>query len=167
MHRVKCLYCGEYFDTDTTSFIKPRSNRYAHKVCPVKNKTDIEIAEINNEDAFWQYIKKLYGPKYNYVKLKSFAEKYIRDYSFTWSGMLKALKWFYEIKKNPKDNIDYESIGIIPYIYEDAKKYYRQIYNAQKKNKNVEVRARLRTVFIQSPRAHHPRPRLFDLDKED
>ena len=167
MRRVKCLYCGEYFDADKIEFIKPRSNRYAHKICPNQNKTESEIKEINNEDAFWQYIKKLYGPKYNYVKLKAFADKYIREYHFTWSGMLKALKWHYEINHNNKNSIDYESIGIIPYIYEDAKSYYRKIYESQKKNKNVKVRAQLETVSIQSPRAYHPRPQLFNLDKED
>lgn len=165
-HYVKCLYCGETFDRDKVEWIQPQGRRYAHKVCPNPDPNKKKLEQ--EKDDFWQYVKKIYGPGYNFIKLNAFAEKYIRENKFTWSGMLKALKWFYEIQKSPKNNLDYETIGIIPFIYEDAKKYYKGIFDAQKKNKDVVVRrAQPMEVSIQSPRAFHPRPRLFDLDKED
>ena len=149
-HEVRCLFCGETFDTNTTPFIKPRSNRYAHKVCP--NETEeirLQKKNIIEEDEFWAYVKKLYGPGYNYVKLRAYAEKYIRQFGFTWTGMLKALTWYYDIKGNPKDALDYETLGILPYVYEDAKKYYYNIYLAQKKNENVKIDISHQEVKIQ------------------
>lgn len=32
-HLCKCLYCKEQFDINTCSYVKPRSNRYAHSEC--------------------------------------------------------------------------------------------------------------------------------------
>lgn len=164
-HYVICLNCGEKFDRDKVEWIQPQARRYAHKICPKPNPEKAKLEA--DKDAFWQYVKKIYGPGYNFVKLNMFAEKYIREYNFTWSGMLKALKWFYEIQKSPKKSLDYDTIGIIPFVYEDAKKYYKGIHDSQKKNKNISVRAQVKEISIQSPRVHHPRPRLFDLDKED
>jgi len=42
--------------------------------------------------------------------------------------MLKALKYWYEVKKNPLDTN--RGIGIIPYIYNQAKEYYYALYLA-------------------------------------
>ena len=58
-------------------------------------------------------------------------------YDFTYSGMLKSLKWFYEIKHNDKDSSN-GRIGIIPYIYKDAYDYYYNLYLAQQRNKDIE-----------------------------
>ena len=44
--------------------------------------------------------------------------------------MLKTLYWWYEIKGNSID-LAQGGIGIIPFIYEDALKYYYSIYMAQ------------------------------------
>ena len=81
--------------------------------------------------------------------------------------MLKSLKWFYEIKHGDKESAN-GRIGIIPYIYEDAKKYYYQLYLAQERNKNVkEYTLQVKEIVIASPRMYIPPPRLFDLGDED
>ena len=41
--------------------------------------------------------------------------QYEREHNFTYSGMLKALKYWYEVKHNPVDTD--RGVGIIPYIY--------------------------------------------------
>ncbi len=48
--------------------------------------------------------------------------KYIKK-GYTYLGMIRALEYFYKIKRNStaKSNL---SIGIIPHIYDEAQKYY-------------------------------------------
>ena len=81
--------------------------------------------------------------------------------------MLKSLKWFYEVKGNSKESSN-GRIGIIPYIYEDAKKYYYNLYLAQQRNKDVnEYRLEVKEIVIASPRMYIAPPKLFDLGEED
>jgi len=81
--------------------------------------------------------------------------------------MLKSLKWFYEIKRNNKESSN-GRIGIIPYIYEDAKKYYYNLYLAQQRNKDVkEYRLEVKEIVIASPRMYIAPPKLFDLGEEE
>ena len=80
--------------------------------------------------------------------------------------MLRSLTWFYEVKQNSIDKAN-GGIGIIPFIYNDAYKYYYNIYLAQQKNKDIEnYKVAVKEVTIQSPRMY-VRPRLFNLDDEE
>ena len=81
--------------------------------------------------------------------------------------MLKSLKWYYEIEHGTTENSN-ESIGIIPYIYEKAKKYYYNIYLAQQRNKDINnYTLEVKEVVITRPRALPTAPKLFDLGDED
>lgn len=53
---------------------------------------------------------------------------------YTWLGMLRAMEWFYVIKKNDVVKAK-KNIGIIPYIYEESNNYY------QYKNKQIKEKA--------------------------
>ena len=132
---VKCLYCGEQFDRLSEPNVKI-GRRYAHKTC-YEAQDDETLKKQKDEHDFYEYIKELYGSDYNYISISKQAENYIKMYNFTYSGMLKSLKWFYEVKGNSKEGSN-GRIGIIPYIYEDAKKYYYNLYLAQQRNKNVQ-----------------------------
>ena len=57
------------------------------------------------------------GPKNN-----AFVSKFFHE-GMTYKGMTGTLIYFYDIKKNSIKNSN-EGIGIIPYVYEEAKKYY-------------------------------------------
>ena len=59
---------------------------------------------------------------------------YIKEYNFTYSGMLKALKYWYEVKQHPVDLN--RGVGIIPYIYKNAYDYYYAIYMSDLENQN-------------------------------
>ena len=59
-------------------------------------------------------------------------------------------------------------IGIIPYIYEDAKRYYYNLYLAQKRNEEVQgYTLEVKEIVIASPRMISAPPKLFDLGGED
>ena len=77
--------------------------------------------------------------------------------------MLKSLKWFYEVKHNDKESSN-GRIGIIPYIYDDAKNYYYQLYLANERNKDISnYRVTTKEIVIASPRMYVAPPKLFDL----
>lgn len=48
-----------------------------------------------------------------------------RKKGMTWLGMIRALEWFYIVRKNDISKAN-ESVGIIPHVYEDAQKYYKR-----------------------------------------
>ena len=162
---VKCLYCNEQFDRLSEPCVK-LGRRYAHKSCYEAQDDETLKADRDRHD-FFEYIKQIYGPDYNFVSISKQAENYIKQYGFTYSGMLKSLKWFYEVKGNSKEGSN-GRIGIIPYIYEEAKKYYYGLYLAQQKNKDVTgYRLEVKEIVIASPRMYIAPPKLFDLGEEE
>jgi phage/plasmid-associated DNA primase len=164
-HKVKCKYCEQIFDRDKEPAIKEK-NRYFHKKC-----YEIYINSLSQEDkditAFYDYTKNLFGQEYNYMMTKRLAEQYHKNYGYTYSGMLSSLKWFYEIKGNSLEKSN-GSIGIIPYIYNDAKKYYYNLYLAQQKNKQIKnYIAAVEEITIPPPEMLQPKPKLWFDDEED
>lgn len=164
---VKCLYCGEQFDRNDSSneFVKI-NRRYAHKKCSEEYNASLtqEQKDLNN---LIEYIKELLGDDYNFMKVKKQIEDYHKKYDYTYSGMLRSLIWFYEVKNNSIDKAN-GGIGIIPFIYNDAYKYYYNIFLAQQKNQNVEnYQVTVHEITIPSPRMYVRPPRLFNLDDEE
>ena len=138
-HLVKCLYCGETFDADKEPFIKPRANRYAHEKC-ANGATAQQAAAANDikkglvvdseKEAYNElkdYLNTLFKGKINWPLAISKMQA-LRLQNYTYSGMRKALQWWYEIKKNSPQDVK-SPLGIIPYIYEDAYKYYEAIFS--------------------------------------
>lgn len=132
-NQVKCTYCKEYINLETDEYVKPTLNLYAHKACQDKEdkrvKSDREILE--------QYIANLYGEDFCPPAIIRQLNKFETERGFTNSGMLKSLKYFYEIKENPVP--DYYSVGILPYIYDDARKYYETIYYSKIYNEKRKI----------------------------
>ena len=97
---------------------------------------------------------------------KRLTAKYIKEYNYSYSGIARTLIYFYEIKKNPVDKSN-GSIGIVPYIYNEAYNYYLALFNAQKVNNNVEYKTSVKEITIHAPKYKKKLPKLFDLDFEE
>ena len=111
-------------------------------------------------------VKSIYGPDYNFMLINQQATSYIKQYGYTWSGMTGCLHWFYNINHGDIEE-GHGGIGIIPFIYEDCRKYYQNLYAAQEKNKNIKKLRQVVNFNIQSPRAWERPPHLLDLGEED
>jgi len=163
---VKCKFCGEQFDRNDPAIESVKiKNRYAHKKC-----FDAQSAEDLQEQEDWgnliEYVSQLLGEDFNFIKTQKLLEKYKNEYKFSYSGMLKALKYFYEIKGGSKENA-HGAVGILPYIYEDAYKYYFEIYQKQQRNSAAApFHTEVQVVTIPSPRTYAAPPRLFDLGED-
>lgn len=175
MHKVKCVVCGEEFDRDKIEAVLVSPRRYAHATCISKERIQ-EIKQDQNEydktaqeyEELENYVRKLFGDNYIDVKVKRQIMEYRQNYSYTYTGMLKSLIWFYDIKKNPKDKAN-GGIAIIPWIYKDAMAYYYTLYVAEQNNslKDSNDISSVTEVIIHSPRVEKKPRKLFNIEVDD
>ena len=162
-HIVKCIYCGQQFDRETEPTKQVSARRYAHLQCWQDHQANMSQEEKDME-AFYDYTKTLFGEDYNYILTKKLAERYIKENNYTYSGMLKSLKWYYEKQGNSIEKSN-GSIGIIPYIYKSAYDYYFALYQAQLINKKKDLSnfiiPKERIYNIESPRVYTRPPQLW------
>lgn len=169
-HMVKCTVCGESFDRDKIQAVKSGARRYAHYTClpegelvPLPNAVvDQDLVDLEN------YIKNLLGDDYNPARVKKQIKDYKNEYNYSYSGMLKALVWFYEIKGNSIEKAN-GGIGILPFVYQDAYNYYYSLYLAQLVNEEKDVnqyKTKVREIVIKSPSVAEKPIRLFDLGED-
>lgn len=168
-HKVICLYCKKQFDRDKEPTQKVSARRYAHLNCWKEHLANMSQEEKDIQN-FFDYTKKLFGEDYNYILTKKLAERYVKENNYTYSGMLKTLKWYYE-KEGHSIEKSNGSIGIIPYIYKQALNYYYALYQAQLVNKEKDLSnfttSKERIVKIESPRVYVRPPHMwFEEDDE-
>ena len=161
---AKCVYCGEQFDRNQEEWVAINARRYAHKKChdaAEAGKTQDE----KDYEALCSYIKQKFMMQTISAKITRQITDYKKQYNFTYSGMLKALTWWFDIKKNSLEATN-GGIGILPYIYNDAKTYYYGLYVAQLSNQNKAIHTRIEEVEIAPPQVYVQPPRLFSIEEE-
>ena len=160
-HPVKCYYCQSTFDRDKEPFmqIPDKARRYAHKECFLKA-TAVQRADEENKQKLEDYIKNLFDYKVLPDHIHRQIRRYISENNYTYSGILKALKYFYEIKNGSKEKA-FGRIGIVPYVYNDAHNYYLAIWQAKQKNAEVKIEEYVRPV----KEVHIPIPQREPMQK--
>ena len=189
-HYVICVKCGKRFDRDKVPCHPSLSkkNRFEHDECPSEETkdevtkdgdiTDNEV--IASTDFVLSSPPKVDTSKKEFAdKLTSFfgrntarawqqAEKYRRELGYTYKGMAQALEYFYEIKENSIEK-SCGGIGIVPYIYQEAIDFYKQIEEdrqravASLKNYSTQVE----TIAIPSPSNKKRLNDEFFMEEED
>lgn len=165
-------------------YTKPRSNRYAHTNCEhpeyqpeyleklASEKKSIEQAQQEEEDKkkLEKYIMELFQVEYLNPRIRKQINQYINEYKYTYSGILKALKYFYEVKGNSIEKSN-GGIGIVPYIYKDSYNYYYDLWLAHQVNEDKEIQQyvpKVIEIVIPLPKRQPYRRKLFSfLDEEE
>ena len=165
---VKCLYCGEQFDRNNPKeeFVKI-GRRYAHKHCAEEHDKSLSQEEKDLRDLI-TYIKELLGDDYNFMKVKKQIEEYHKNYNFTYSGMLRSLKWFYEVRGQSTDKAN-GGIGIIPYVYKQAYDYYFNLFMAKQQNEKKDISyyiKKVKEVTVKPPNIKK-KIKFFNFEKEE
>ena len=95
-HNVKCTVCGKIFDRDKIQAVKSGARRYAHYRClpegelvPLPNPIDEDLLKLE------QYAEELLGEDFNLARVRKQIKDFKETYDYSYSGMLKTLKWFY------------------------------------------------------------------------
>lgn len=140
------------------------TRRYAHKKC-----ADNQSGEQKEKIALEQYLMKLFEMEYVAPRIQTQIKKFMKENNFTYSGIKKALIYFHEVRGNPVDK-KAPSIGIVPWIYDEAKSYYYDLWMAQQINKDVEIEQyvpKVVEITIPVPRPKARKSRKFSfLDEE-
>jgi len=113
--KLKCPVCGTFNDKEDTVYY---NQKYYCKVCYENRKKEADdykalieyICELYNIDAPTGWILK---------QIKDFKEQF----SYTYKGMKTTLDYFYRIKQENEPE-EGTGIGIIPFVYDEAKKFY-------------------------------------------
>ena len=129
------------------------------------NKEDLDKMKLE------QYINQLFHTDYVDPRIQKQIKNYIKEYNFTYSGILKSLVYFYGVKQNPVEKSN-DGIGIVPWVYKQAFNYYYAIWLAQQKNTNKTVENYIpkeTEIIIPRPKPKPYKKHLFSFldDRED
>lgn len=168
-HIVKCAICGMSFDANVEPFVKVSSRRYAHQKCSENKEENLSQLE-KDKEALDQYIMKLFNITYIDPRIRKQIKQYIEEYHYTYSGVLKALVYHYEIKGGDIDKAN-GALGIVPYVYQKAYNYYYSLWEAQQKNKEKIIEhyvPKVKEIIIPVPERKIKKRKNFSfLDEEE
>ena len=142
--------------------------RYAHQECSLteeqkKSKEEQDKIDLDN------YIMQLFKIDYVDARIRKQIKQYREEYNYTYSGIRKALIYFYEVKGNPIEKAN-GGIGIVPYVYQNAYNYYLALWQAQQKNQDKVLTnyvPKVKEVVIPRPQRKVKKRELFTfLDEE-
>lgn len=117
--QVKCAYCGcKTVDKNSEDYVKEDGKNF-HKDCYQKWKEKQE---------FFDYVCEVFKLKAPGPTIYSQAKTFIEKYDYTYLGMQRALYYIYVVRKHANDRpTASKSIGLIPYYYEEAQKYFKKL----------------------------------------
>jgi hypothetical protein len=116
-----------------------------------------------------KYIMALLKEEYISPRVRKQMTQFVDEYGYTYSGMRKALIYFYEVKHNDPAKAN-GGIGIIPYCYNQARDYYYSLWLAQQKNENKvidEYKPTVVEIKIQPPQIKPQKKRWFKFFEEE
>lgn len=161
MSKRKCVICSNWIEKEDETV--PYKNRLAHVQCfnsmmkmavksnsekkAVKSKKAKKInpkstvlgdclteEESKQKRSLISYIEELFGEKAN-AKTYTQIKNLMRDYPyFTYVGLEQSIRFFYEIKENPITN---QGLGIVPYVYDQAQEYFKNLGEVQSHNASI------------------------------
>lgn len=154
------------FSKKGTKGYQKRGKKYFHPECFEKENQ----REHTDKEKLDMYIMELYQTDYVSPHIKKQIKDYVEEYGYTYSGIQATLDYWINIKKHPYDT-KYDTIGIVPRIYEQAKAYNYAIYLAQVRNINKDIncyKPKDVPITIPPPQKTLKKPKLFAfLDEEE
>ena len=129
-----------------------------------------KLQENKDREELYDYIMKLFNISFVDPKIQKQIKKYIEENNYTYSGIKKALVYFFEIKGNSVEKAN-GGIGIVPYVYTQAYNYYYSLWLAQQKNEDKVVQEyipKVKEIVIPIPEKNPRKRKLFSfLDDEE
>ena len=116
---VKCHMCGE--QVLVSERVADEQGFWYHPNC---------LDEQEKRKELLNYICMLFGLKSPGPVVFSQLKRYTQGLGYTYDGILKTLKYFYEVKNGDKEKAN-EGIGIVGFIYDEAQNYWNFIKTKQ------------------------------------
>lgn len=124
-----CPDCG--IDIVDKKQSKKISNRWVCFPCLEKRE---QVA--NERQELYDLVAKLFFIKHPTGMMMKQIKDFREDLEYTYKGMTLSLIYWTETLNNTMSNA--KGVGIIPYIYEDAKKFYIEKMEIRKRVENME-----------------------------
>lgn len=142
--------CEYLVNKDTQEFVKHSTKTY-HKHCFEQ----FELGKQHRKELH-EYICELYSmPIVNGFILKQIKE-FEEVYGYKLGGMKLALQYFHEIEGNPVEsaNVKYKTqgIGIIPYIYDEARDHFMKMNQIQQSAKEKKITTEAEVIYVRQPK---------------
>lgn len=129
---VKCLYCGNEIDRDTNNEWRQLNNkRYVHEKCYQDHERNKEY-----KNKIHEKMKDLCENEYLRQKVNSQIKMYTEKDNINEYDIYQTLVYWYDIKHNDPSQAN-GGIGIVPYVYKDAKKYFKEEEELKKKRNKI------------------------------
>lgn len=160
--QVKCPGCTLTFyrEDEPHIFVK---NRYWHTVCYNEAQAKIEQSQGAIKE-LESYLCDLFDMDFVSPRIRNQIKTMVDKYNYSYSGILGSLKYWFEIKENSLEKAN-NGIGIVPYIYDDARKYYETVFYAHQQNKGIdEIDIETITIRISSPERRVKSQKTVDLE---
>ena len=163
-HNVICPKCGIKFDRDKIQAVKISARRYGHATCYPDNKNFVECPNLESNDLIQlkDYIGTLFGENANWAMINKQIKKYKEENGYSYSGILKSLVYFYDVKHNSKEKAN-NAIGIVPFCYQDAYNYYYSLFLAQQATQDKTLITKVKEIIIKPPKMRGTKQQFFDL----
>lgn len=146
MATITCRVCKTKADKDSAICLKPKiyvcceecKEQYISKENNKANKSK----DSQDRQEFIAYLKSMCSQELNYKIVGSMLKKMMKDNpSFTYNGMKYTLWYIHDVL-----NINITGVGIIPYYYDEAKRYYEKKQKMKQAIKQSNVRQETKTI---------------------
>lgn len=144
---IKCSYCGKQITTAKYKTVKGKKYHYECYAEMTSKAKEVEVEKkINFSGEAYQklinYIVELYSVKPIHQKvLKSTAqqevERIINTCGYSYEGIYNSLVYYHHILGN--DIYERVSIGIVPYIYDEAQEFFKNMKDVNEANDSRKI----------------------------
>ena len=116
--------------------------------------------EYQDKKEFYEYVRQLIGNEDIPVKIYAIVSKYIDQYGFDFASMKQTLMYLHDIKQ--KELVG-DIVGIIPFYYDEAKAFYKEVDRIDRQNQNVDSNGmyKQKTIYIK-PKKREIKQLSFD-----
>lgn len=145
--KYKCPVC-EKMNSEEESILYKKRRYCSESDCLDRKKEEDENKDSKNDDwvELYEYITELYGKSPTGMMYKQLGEYRKEPFNYTNKGMYLTLKYFYETLGNTV--INGTGLGIIPYVYEDAKKNFIENMEINSYNDEFELNEKPKLIVV-------------------
>lgn len=142
MSDITCRVCKKKVNKEIAICLKPKFYVCSEECKEVYSNTQQINKKADDRKEFLRYFDLVCSEKINYAIIGSILKKIMKDNpSFTYKGMQYTLYYISNIL-----NIQITSVGIIPYYYDEAKRYYDKKQKMKQAIKQSNIRQDTKTI---------------------
>ena len=126
----------------------------------ISQKTKLQLDKENLE----AYIKELFKEDFVNPRIVKQLKQFTKEYGYSYSGIHHTLVYFFGIKQNSILKAR-GGIGIVPYVYSDARAYYEKLHMVKKQEHSMSEAKDATAILITKPSHDRLLLKVVDMSK--